>query len=568
MTRYIEETHFSRWTKAFIKLLSLAALSLFFVSCMPEKPKIDRQLASATFQHSRVDTTNCASCHEKDRPALGTAAQSTFDPVTGKHGRGRDCAMCHQPDGPQGWFNLVAFDHSSADASSCVRCHEHKKPRYPHPQTGDCVSCHTYNVWKNVPNFNHPQDLTSCNLCHDDGSSHLAPSKKGRPPAPHPQGGRDCFECHNTDVWSNRKTTFDHNPKPPNCVGCHSGTATPAPKAGRPALPHTQTGQCISCHNYPSWNSVISFDHSDPGITSCNGCHSAARPVDPHPQGGDCITCHSFPSWFNLKQYDHNPTPTSCQGCHDGQNPHSTKQRGRPALPHPQGGGDCNSCHTYPNWTPTIGYDHNPSPQSCAGCHVGTNPTPPKMGRPTRGDHPQSGDCASCHTYPNWGDANPTNFNHLPTPTSCNGCHSASRPAAPHTQTGDCASCHSFPNWSQLNSFNHTGVTQCASCHQADAGTNNLYSYPIGNQPPGNSNNWGTGHYIGQDCGACHRPTTTAGGSWVFDEDNHTNPFLQYCLPCHYNSSADPSGLAVHGMSFPYANGGTCTSCHTSPQEF
>ncbi|MBT7608455.1 MAG: hypothetical protein HN576_01785, partial [Bacteriovoracaceae bacterium] len=489
---------------------------------------------------------------------------------------------CHQHSGPNGWFSLISFSHDPTPAS-CTVCHDHKRPMEPHPQGTDCKNCHTFGVWKDVANFNHPDNLSSCNLCHDDGSSAFAIQKRGRPAAPHPQGGRDCIDCHTASfpmTWANRITLYDHLPKPTNCSNCHDGVDAGAQTSnrGRPATPHTQTGNCADCHTFNNWNVVITVDHSDPdNINSdCNSCHSAQKPVAPHPTSNECKTCHSFPAWNQLKQYNHDPTPTTCKGCHDGQNPLSLNQKGRPPIPHPQGGTDCNQCHTYPLWKPVIAFNHLPEPESCASCHTGTNATLPKLGRPTRVTHPQLGDCKGCHTYDNWADANPTSYNHLPTPTSCAGCHETEtrldRPALPHPATGECITCHQFPSWTPATQFSHDPKpVSCNGCHEGKSPlADKQKGRPIAPHPQGQRDcidchdfpSWGppiTFDHLPTptSCNACHNDRSP----FAFKQKGRPalpHPQTRDCIDCHAFNTWTPTTFDHN------PNPTTCTACHAN----
>ncbi|MHC4521834.1 MAG: cytochrome c3 family protein, partial [Planctomycetota bacterium] len=134
------------------------------------------------------------------------------------------------------------------------------------------------------------------------------------------------------------------------------------------------------------------------------------------------------------------PTPSSCAACHADS---------RPDDPHPQSV-DCASCHTSlgGGWS-TVTWDHTPTPSSCAACHEDS--------RPSSG-HPQKQDCAMCHDDPggSWaresgnreghagGGWSAVTWDHTPTPSSSAARHAESRPSYPHAQRRDCASCHTY----------------------------------------------------------------------------------------------------------------------------
>jgi hypothetical protein len=540
-----------------LRLIVLAPIFLFFISCVDviKAPTINRKMANASFQHKSVDTTNCSSCHKDHRPQSKTPSAVKSDIY--QHGKGRDCSQCHVFETPKKWLDIKNMDHSDKNITSCAKCHDYKRPPLPHPAGKDCISCHTFNVWKNVAKFDHPKDLQSCNACHDDGSNSSALNKRGRPVAPHPQGGRDCVDCHSSSKWTPLKAAFDHSPKPASCVECHTGSKATTPKRGRPTqASHPKAGKCIDCHTFSDWKKVIKIDHTDPKITSCNDCHSSVRPVAPHPSGGDCITCHQFPAWRSLKQYDHNPMPVSCNGCHDGQNPVSIKERGRPPEPHPQGARECKECHVHPAWKPVVAFDHLPEPKSCEICHSDNNTTAPKLGRPTTETHPKVGDCKGCHTYNNWNDVNVANYNHDPAPASCLGCHDKQPntnatyrgiPVEPHPASGDCITCHTIASWLPAT-FNHDPKpTSCNQCHEGKLPSAlTQKGRPLAPHPAGP-----------RDCIDCHdypawKPPTK------FDH----NPTPTSCNECHENKS--PLALKQKGRPvLPHPQTRDCNECHT-----
>jgi hypothetical protein len=91
------------------------------------------------------------------------------------------------------------------------------------------------------------------------------------------------------------------------CTECHA--------KDRPAPPHVEDGDCGTCHNFSDTKSGWlplkgTSSNSDPGTdpgtetfshepppTSCISCHAKDRPAAPHVQSGDCVTCHTFPKW-------------------------------------------------------------------------------------------------------------------------------------------------------------------------------------------------------------------------------------------------------------------------------
>jgi hypothetical protein len=134
--------------------------------------------------------------------------------------------------------------------------------------------------------------------------------------------------------------------------------------------------------------------------------------------------------------------------------------------------------------------------------------------------------CEACHT----------NGLGRPLATDCSSCHESDRPSVDHYAGLDCATCHTPEGWEQVvvnHEFFplvdahdlackacHVGGTYgglspaCASCHEDD-------------RPPD--------HFLGVDCGSCHRPTTWGDASY-----DHTFPVPHHeadaCTDCHVNA--------------------------------
>jgi hypothetical protein len=88
---------------------------------------------------------------------------------------------------------------------------------------------------------------------------------------------------------------FDHARFSDSCATCHEDDR-PAPVY---QTPHGNGLDCVSCHRYTTektWGSYLQFSHS-PAPKSCNFCHGSMRPAPPHTQSDDCVTCHKFPNW-------------------------------------------------------------------------------------------------------------------------------------------------------------------------------------------------------------------------------------------------------------------------------
>ncbi|MEZ4743889.1 MAG: cytochrome c3 family protein [Bdellovibrionota bacterium] len=290
--------------------------------------------------------------------------------------------------------------------------------------------------------------------------------------------------------------------------------------------------------------SIPTIDHS--GINSnCISCHEMERfPVTnefPHGEGKDCSECHKYDKtkkWTNLLSFKHDPMPNSCNSCHEPS---------RPEKPHTQTG-ECASCHSYPQWRLDTASLHDPIPSSCISCHEKDRPSSP---------HEKTKDCVGCHAFPNWKRA--ASFDHIPEPESCVTCHESQRPTFPHPQESDCKSCHKFPSFTNAL-FSHTPKPESCGeyCHTRPTNPYNR-AYPNQGPPLGyQDGDDGSGHLLGKDCSECHLTPVENKNTWEF---NHSTPKLTFCLPCHFNE-----GKTKHGTNNPLTyileGFGNCYSCH------
>ncbi len=140
-----------------------------------------------------------------------------------------------------------------------------------------------------LSNFNHTPFLnTSCVQCHENKRPITDPVHGN---------GNDCITCHSAALnaqgvrtWLNL-SHFDHNPLPVTCVQCHEG-ARPNGLKGTSAIgPHLAgqwgaTQDCASCHVYNKWKGkqsdgtdFVHFDHNKP-LSTCIECHNTASRDD------------------------------------------------------------------------------------------------------------------------------------------------------------------------------------------------------------------------------------------------------------------------------------------------
>lgn len=174
-------------------------LVLFIVGCKPSDFKLSAPTSKTSsnprvsFDHNMFLTASCVQCHENKRPI-----------TTPAHGSGANCINCHTASpnivGVRSWTNVTNFNHMPAP-SSCISCHENKRPTSlsPHKvgewgEKQDCVSCHTHPSWKPAK-FDHIKPLTSCIECHRSSTKDDRP----QPVNAHPSAAYsqiDCISCH------------------------------------------------------------------------------------------------------------------------------------------------------------------------------------------------------------------------------------------------------------------------------------------------------------------------------------------------------------------------------------
>lgn len=97
-----------------------------------------------------------------------------------------------------------------------------------------------------TPQIDHSKFLNTCSPCHE---SELPP------PVYLTSHGydADCANCHRftaaldnpTQPWLSHEQ-YSHVPNPASCLPCH-GSLRPGPS-------HVQTGDCVSCHLFPTWS--------------------------------------------------------------------------------------------------------------------------------------------------------------------------------------------------------------------------------------------------------------------------------------------------------------------------
>ncbi|PKN58892.1 MAG: hypothetical protein CVU56_03460 [Deltaproteobacteria bacterium HGW-Deltaproteobacteria-14] len=580
---------------------------------------------------------------------------------------------CHGGTLPGGGATPAWVD-VNLDAAGCGTCHG-VPPAAPHPPRTDCASCHptitpSWDFAEPTRHIDGAVDVSplTCSTCHGEGGepapprdlhgddattsvgvgahrSHLGPSTWHAEVA--------CSACHlvpsavdavgHADtplpaelVWSDLAA---HDGASPSWDGaacsntyCHGSTlpgggAAPVwTRVGMgeaacgschglpPAPPHTQRGDCATCH--PTVDAALSFvnpsRHIDGTVDvrqgGCVACHGsgdlAAPPLD--------LTGHTETTARGVGAHrSHLGTSTwrseiACQACHEvptalGDPGHIDTPApaeltwGEQALlhgaaPHWDGAACSNTyCHggtlpgggAAPTWT-LVGQGE----AACGTCH----------GSPPAAPHPQSSACSTCHATIAADGSFPDPTRHIDgvvdviTTTGCVGCHgSGDDPAPPvdlaghdattargvgahqshlgtsswHAQVG-CASCHAVP--ATVDAPGHIdgaapaeltwgGVArQDGAAPQWNGATcSNVYCHGGTLEEGGATVTWtsvGTGQAA---CGTCHGDPPAA-----------PHPQLASCALCHPTIAAngtfpDPS-RHIDGLVDVITT--TCTSCH------
>ncbi len=385
-----------------------------------------------------------------------------------------------------------------------------KKTKNPHgPIKWDCFKCHTTSSWT--------EKKSPLKFSHDDTEFPLQGEHRFL----------ECISCHQSLVFKEIGTT---------CADCHTDV-----HRGQFGL------DCQSCHHSDNWKNVLDmFElHSSRGFPLI-GVHAVA----------DCQSCH-----VGEQRLEFSGTPTNCYGCHLADFALTTNPNHAKA----QFSMDCQECHRPEanNWE-NAGFTHT-NTFELRGAHV-------------------FADCNSCHANSFAG-----------TPADCYSCHSQEYHATrdPNHETAGfattCETCHSEISW-DTDTFNHdltafplTGQHRFANC--ADCHTNNVFAgtpmdcfschqtdYENTNDP----NHIAAG--FPNTCETCH---TTNNWDSEFDHsttgfslegqhrttacaDCHINNVFAgtpvECFACHqadYENTNDPNHIAA---GFP----NTCETCHTA----
>ena len=435
----------------------------------------------------------CLDCHE-DVAADLEAKQGYHGLAPGiAEAQCRSCHTDHQGrDADVLGLNEALFDHALTDY-----------PLHGAHRGVPCGSCHE-------PDDKHRDAPSDCVSCHRNDDIH-----KGTL-------GDQCGDCHVDTGWA--KAEFDHDTTDFPLEGAHDEVAcglchaderyegTPTECSSCHVIDDVHKGSfgtaCESCHGVVEWKK-IDFDHDSDTTFALTGKHAQVS----------CVGCHP------THLYD-DPAPTSCNGCHSGDDVH----RGR-------NGTDCADCHDTRRWS-GIDFDHDRDTEfplrgehaslACEGCHTG-NLYEEELGTECQDCHAkddvhrgeQGTDCGRCHAEQGWNTK--LRFDHDLTRFPLLGLHA----------TVSCEQCHASQQF-------HDVDQACVDCHATD----DVHETRLG-----------------PDCQSCHNPNGWA--VWRFDHDVQTNFALHgghsdlSCESCHKSAIEDPAHAeAILGL------GERCIDCH------
>jgi hypothetical protein len=532
-------------------------LILILAGCKPADFKLTSPTASMSgsskvnFDHNLFLNSSCVQCHENKRPVTIPA-----------HGNGGDCISCHTASlnsaGVRSWISLTNFSHNPMP-TSCVSCHENKRPvtLAPHMkgqwgEKQDCVSCHTHPSWKPAK-FDHVKPLTSCVECHRSSTKDDRPLPK----ASHPSdfyNQIDCIQCH-TNSTNNKKwidTTFNHKthtPTPADCMTCHE-IKRPLSHTIAPKIAGMDKSDCKSCHtNTTDWKQSVAFNHEASAPTSCIGCHATSVPANQ--------TAHPSPVGNYSKI-------------------------------------DCVKCHTYNQSTSPRSWKkiifnqmtHSPSPAACIECHKTVNDSTPKTNTHMTGSR-SSKDCATCHKFDGvllWTNFTPFNHIAIDANETCVSCHTStnktltSKPTTHIATTLDCKTCHLQTAWKPAT-FTHSPTdTNCMSCHNGTTAKGKTVNHVPTTQQCNvchTQTAWKPATFkhapTDTNCNSCHNGTYASARATT-----HTLNFTnQQCSACHNQTAFKPKvftttykhsssgGMPPKGTSY-HKSQSSCTKCHSS----
>jgi len=448
------------------------------------------KLSQAHAEYEGLD--NCTLCHK-----IGAQVSE------------QKCLECHKE--LQSLIDADRGYHSSQEVQekTCINCHsEH------HGRKFDAVRF-------DQENFDHELTGYSLKAAHDR---------------------IDCRDCHKPDYIGDpeiakRNETFLGLEEA--CLNCHIDY-------------HQETldADCLSCHNYESFEETPGFDHGKTDFplkgkhqqVQCIECHAKdtrkgrefqkfsglafSQCTDCHEDahqgkfGISCTDCHSEQSWSQLKnthRFNHDLTDYPLQGRHKLVS--------------------CNECHASGNFKVQLNF------AKCTDCHEDYHQG--EIASIALGQQ----DCKDCHSLDqsftwssyDWEDHQEGDFPlegaHLATP--CFACHKESAESRWDFafESQSCVSCHDDIH-DQKISESFYPEKDCEACHNTERWSQISFDHI--------ATTWDLdGAHAQQDCRICH----------FEGEEQHFNDLEQSCIQCHDN---------VHGEQFAPEGKADCTLCHRS----
>ncbi len=464
--------------------------------------------------NQKVSNDKCLACHKLLSDRIKSEQGYHASPVIA----GKDCISCHSDHHGRKFdmirFDTINFDHQMTgyvlegahEKVNCSQCHrdihipdpEVRKLKSTylglqkeclnchddyHKQTlaANCLQCHTYASFKEIPNFNHSNSSfplkgrhqeVACEKCHriadDDGTTTMV--YKGlafgsctdcHRDVHDNKFGQDCERCHTEQSFHQviGLTTFDHGKTGyrlegrhqfVSCEKCHTwGYSTP--------LPHEK---CMECHD-DFHESQFARDGQLPDCAKCHtvqGFSPSLFTVDKHQQANfplegahlaiPCISCH-----LKSEKWQFRDIGIRCVDCHE-----DIHQPYLPGKYYPDQ--NCKSCHALESWN-QIGFDHKQTNYPLIGAHKGPS-------------------CRACHDSESNSVKNSLRFTGVST---------------------KCVNCHDDKHAGQ---FEENGETRCANCHESIDWKAHLFDH-------NKSRFVLDGQHSQVSCAACHKPATING---------------------------------------------------------
>ncbi|MBP6337080.1 MAG: hypothetical protein KA375_05760 [Vitreoscilla sp.] len=468
---------------------------------------------------------DCAGCHLQNNQR-GAKAK----PVNHIQSS-NNCEECHSVTS----FTVARFNHATVSPGTCAGCHDGRRATgmtaTHFPTTESCDQCHLASAFLPITRFDHEAlagDISTCARCHNGAIA------KGMPSNHLPRSlSIQCGSCHVASTQSGFKSfsggQVDHTGLNTGCADCHGPNVGAGSFAGISRIivmpPTAPAGP----------NSHI------PSSTTCESCHLGSMPaglVAANAVAG--VPGSGFAT----------PVPTSAQ-IHAGVT------------------SGCSNCHeTSYTWLGMSYYPMVPATFVPKARYTGFHARPKAVGGVnTIADaaHPDSGDCAECHTGTAffYGEGKPSNHIPVASGSTCTACHTAGGDfSAMPTLTnihanaptsGGCAQCHGAsvaPSFAiPVNGFsvtappsNHMPITTaCETCH-VGAGS----SLPTNQVIDGARFSGSLMSHAGitNNCASCHGPAIS-GASFVGVSSIVVMP------------PTSPAGPSAHIPSST-----TCENCH------